>query len=147
MSRQRGFTLLELLVVMVVVAILAAIAVSAYTEQVKKSRRSTAVSEIGQLQLQLERWRAENPCYGRTAPGGSASGCSTFVESGTYPSRMPTDSTTDTYYTLALTGTSMTTTYTLTATLKSNTAQSNDRCGTLTATGNAKPTWAGANCN
>ena len=137
MVRQRGFTLLELLVVMVVVTILAAIAVSAYTEQVKKSRRTEAYNYVAQVQLQLERWRAENPTYCNTG----ATGCTTYTASGTYPT-MPTD----TYYTIAVSSASATT-YTLTATLKSNTAQTNDRCGTLTAVGNSKPTWATAACN
>lgn len=140
MARQRGFTLIELMVVVAVIAVLAILAVSSYQEQVRKSRRANAFNEVGQIQLQLERWRAENPCYGRSAA--TASGCSAtaFTESGTYPV-MPTD----TYYTIALSGTSMLTTYTLTAVPKST--QATDRCATLTANGNAKPTWGNPECN
>jgi type IV pilus assembly protein PilE len=137
MSRQRGFTLIELLIVMVVVSILAAIAVSSYKEQIRKSRRTEAYNYIAQMQLGLERWRAENPCYGQSA----VSPCTTFTASGTYPSTP-----TDTYYTLALSS-ATTTSYTITATPKSGTAQFGDRCGVLTATGNAKPTWATSSCN
>jgi type IV pilus assembly protein PilE len=142
MVRQRGFTLIELMIVVLVIAVLGAIAVSSYSEQIRKGRRTSAYNDVAQVQLQLERWRAENPCYGRTAPGGTASGCSTFTESGTYPV-MPTD----TYYTIALAGTNMPVTYTLTATRKASTAQANDRCGDLTANGNTKPSWGTSSCN
>lgn len=138
MGRQRGFTLIELLVVMLVIAVLAAIAISSYTEQVHKSRRTAAYNDVAQVQLQLERWRAENPCYGQSGVGT----CSTFTASGTYPT-MPTDN----YYTIALTGATATT-YALTATRKAGSAQATDRCGDLSSVGNAKPTWNGdSNCN
>ena len=55
----------------------------------------------------------------------------------------------DTYYTIAfsLVNATSSTTYGLTATPKSGTAQFGDRCGVLTAVGNAKPTWANSDCN
>ena len=75
MRRERGFTLIELLIVILVVAVLAAIAVSSYKEQIRKSRRTEAYNLVAQMQLGLERWRAENPCYGRTGAGS----CTTFI--------------------------------------------------------------------
>jgi len=136
MARQRGFTLIELMIVVAVIAILAVIAVSSYKEQVHKSRRASAYNDIAQLQLQLERWRAENPSYARCSP--------TPCGSGTYPAR-PTNN----YYTypaMTVAGISATaTSYTLTATPQG--AQLGDRCGVLTANGNAKPTWGGTGCN
>lgn len=63
MSTHRGFTLIELMVVVAIVAIIAAIAIPSYNEQVRKSRRADAVSEIGRLQLDQERRRAEGPTY------------------------------------------------------------------------------------
>ncbi|MEO7477965.1 MAG: type IV pilin protein [Lysobacteraceae bacterium] len=140
MTRQRGFTLLELMIVVVVIAILAALAMSSYKYAVRKSRRAEAYNTVGQLQLSLERWRAENPCYGKS--GGS--GCpSTFTASTTYPGdTLPTSS----YYTIALPAANATpTSYSVTATPKG--AQIGDTCGVLTATGNAKPTWATSSCN
>lgn len=156
MSKQRGFTLIELLVVILVIAVLAALAISSYQEQVRKSRRANAVNEVGQVQLQFERWRAENPCYGQSG----ANGCSTFTASGTYPTTTPTDIfPNDAYYKVALSLVNATssTTYTLTATPRSGSAQFGDRCGVLcafppggtaTATcGTNKPLWANADCN
>jgi type IV pilus assembly protein PilE len=137
MRKPYGFTLIELMVVVAVMAILTILAVSSYKESVRKSRRSEAYGDVGQLQLSLERWRSENPCYGLSAVGT----CPTFTASGTYPP-IPTS----TYYTLAINAAAPTS-YTLTATPLPGSAQAGDRCGILTATGKAKATWATASCN
>ena len=144
MVKQRGFTLIELMVVVVVMAILAALAYSSYTKQVSKGRRSDAYNLVGQLQLSLERWRAENPCYGTSA----VSPCPTFTANGTYPdvSAAPYVSTTNKYYTIAI-PTATLTSYSITATPKAGTSQATDVCGTLNATGNTKPQWGTPSCN
>ena len=131
MSRQaaKGFTLIELMVVVAIVGILAAIAVPTYTEQARKGRRADAVRAIGQVQLSLERWRAENPCYGQSGVGT----CPTFTASGTYPSA-PT-ATDSPYYTVQFTSPAPTATgYTITAAPIAGSAQAGDRCGTYTFT-------------
>ena len=137
MRRERGFTLIELLIVILVVAVLAAIAVSSYKEQIRKSRRTEAYNYVAQVQLQLERWRAENPSYADCTP-------TPACRSGFYPSSTQLPLPTSTYYTLALSGAAATT-YTITATPKSS--QLGDRCGNLIATGNAKPLWVTSACN
>lgn len=118
-SKALGFTLLELMIVVVVIAILAALAFPSYMEYIHKGRRSDALRSLGELQLALERWRAENPCYGTS--GGS---CPTFTASGTYPTAPVSD-----YYTIAMSGQTATA-YTITATPKGS--QTGDRCGTYT---------------
>lgn len=73
MSRQKGFTLIELMVVVAIVAILAMIAMPSFTEQIRKSRRSVAMQALSDLQLKQERWRANNITYGSlTDIGGAA---------------------------------------------------------------------------
>ncbi|GAB3747319.1 type IV pilin protein [Lysobacter olei] len=137
MKQASGFTLIELMVVVAIVGILAAIAVPAYTEQVRKSRRAEAVRFVGDMQLALERWRAENPSYANC----SGTGCG----SGTYP--VAPTSTVSPFYTIAI-ATATTSAYSITATPAG--AQSGDRCGVLTlASGvsNGKPQWATASCN
>jgi type IV pilus assembly protein PilE len=63
MRRNRGFTLIELMVVLAVIAIIAAIAVPAFTKQVQRSHRADAVRGVSDLQLRQERWRASNATY------------------------------------------------------------------------------------
>jgi type IV pilus assembly protein PilE len=117
-QRSGGFTLIELMVVVAIVAILAAIAIPAYTEQARKGRRADAVRAIGELQLNLERWRAENPSYAACSPAPCGSG--------TYPVPSTSD-----YYTIQFSNPTATT-YTITAAPKSTSAQAGDRCGTYT---------------
>jgi type IV pilus assembly protein PilE len=142
MSRSRGFTLIELMIVIGVIAIIAIIALPSYQEQVRKGRRAEAARSVGQLQLELERWRAENPSYADCG----APGCG----SGTYPALPVSD-----YYTSAINSADATS-YSVTATPKG--AQTGDRCGNLRATlppsdidGDGdldhKPAWTVATCN
>lgn len=128
--RSSGFTLIELMIVVAVIAILAAIAFPAFNEQVRKSRRSEAASSMGQIQLALERWRADRPSYANSNPAAA-----------NYPNADAFDST---HYDFSLSGQSGTT-YTLTAAPRG--AQSGDRCGNLTSGPTSKPKWATASCN
>jgi type IV pilus assembly protein PilE len=134
-STTKGFTLIELLVVIAVVAIIAAIAVPSYLEQARKGRRADAVRSIGELQLNLERWRAENPSYANCSPAPCGSG--------TYPSAPVSD-----FYTIDfLTVTPTATTYTITATPSGS--HTGDRCGTYTfsmAAGVLTKSAGGSNC-
>ncbi len=133
MRRQSGFTLIELLVVIAIIAIIAAIAIPAYTEQVRKSRRADAARSVGQLQLDLERWRAENPSYAACAP--------TPCGSGAYPVAPLSD-----FYTIQFTTPAATATaYSIRATPSG--VQTGDRCGMLTATRDTKPSWANVACD
>lgn len=130
MRNVRGFTLIELMIVVAIVAIIAAIAIPSYTEQVRKGRRADAARVVGQLQLDLERWRAECPSYANSA-----------CVSGVYPQPPFSE-----YYTTTITAASPTA-YTITSSPKAGTAQAGDRCGALTANRDAKPQWVTASCN
>jgi len=106
-SKIRGFTLIELMVVVAIVAILAAIAIPSFANQVRKSRRSEALTTLQDQQLRLERHRVDNASF------------TTY----TLPSGLDTS-----YYKFTLGGTSATG-YTLTATPQAD--QQKDSCGTL----------------
>jgi type IV pilus assembly protein PilE len=142
---EKGFTLIELMVVVGIVAIIAAIALPSYMEQAAKSRRSDAVRALGQLQMDLERWRAECPTYADVLA------CKDFDNNGTLDpnteGKYPGTPTSD-YYTIAPSGQSATG-YSITATPKG--AQLNDRCGTYTfamASGVlTKTASGGSNCS
>lgn len=83
-SKAKGFTLIELMIVLVVIAIIAAVAIPAYTSQIRKSRRSDAMTALGDLQLRQERYRAENPTYGTVVQVGATASGTSYTSPGGY---------------------------------------------------------------
>ena len=75
MKKDRGFTLIELMVVVIVIAVLAAIALPSYLNQTRKSRRSQVEGAMQQIALLQERFRADCTTYatgfGYTCPVGT----------------------------------------------------------------------------
>jgi type IV pilus assembly protein PilE len=66
-SRQSGFTLIELMVTVVIATILLSIAVPAYTSQVRKSRRTDARTAVLDLAGREERFFSISNNYSQTA--------------------------------------------------------------------------------
>ena len=67
--RQRGFTLIELMIVVAIVAILAAIAYPSYTQYVERARRNDAKAVLLEAAQFMERRFTENRTYvGSTLP-------------------------------------------------------------------------------
>jgi type IV pilus assembly protein PilE len=77
MKKNRGFTLIEMLIVMVVIGILAAIAIPSYQNQLRKSSRAAAQAfmaeiankEIFYLQSQRTYWDCAKTCASFTPIG------------------------------------------------------------------------------
>lgn len=61
--RQRGFTLIDLLIGVAVIGVLSTVAYPAFSSTVSKSRRSDALVALMKLQLAQERHRADHPTY------------------------------------------------------------------------------------
>lgn len=61
--RQQGLTLLELMLVVVIIGILAAAALPSYQRYIIRNAEMEAQSQLGSLQLELERWRTTAMSY------------------------------------------------------------------------------------
>lgn len=109
MKRNRGFTLVELMIVVAIVALLAAIAYPSYTRYVEKARRADGMAALMDAAQRLER------CYTQT---------NTYVGC-TFPDVSP-----DKFYTIKPDPAVTATTFTLTA--KPQGVQKNSPCGTYT---------------
>lgn len=58
--RDRGFTLVELMITVAIAALLVAIAVPGYAAFVERARMQKAMTEINELQMRLHAWRGAN---------------------------------------------------------------------------------------
>ena len=112
----QGFTLIELMITVAIIGIIASIAYPSYQEQVRKTRRANAQSDLVELASFMERYYTENFTY-----VGAAADLP-FDESPKQGNPK--------YYDLDLTPAPTQLAYTLIATAKNS--QSADRCGNLT---------------
>lgn len=125
----RGFTLVELMITVAIVGILAAVAYPSYVESVRKARREDAMAALLDIQMQQEKFRANNPRYTTNlADVGFSSGVSR-----------------DGYYTLAIRAADATR-FTATATPASG-PQADDSCNfSITQNGPVASTDADKRC-
>ena len=132
MKKNRGFTLIEILIVMVVIGILAAIAVPSYNSQLRRGTRSATqalmmdIANKEQFYLQSQRTYLDcaSPCTNLTALGIAA-----------LPSEVSN------FYTLSIAKDDVATppTFTITAIPKAGTRQATDGTLTLNNTGTKTP--------
>lgn len=115
----KGFTLIELMIVVAIIGILATIAYPSYQDQVRKSRRASAMIAVEEVAQAQERNRSLNMAY--TATLTDLTGISSVD--------LANNKTSDDHYTIAITADPVTT-FTVTATAASD--QVNDACETIT---------------
>jgi type IV pilus assembly protein PilE len=128
MKKQKGFTLVELMLVVAIIGILAGIVYPNYQESVKKSRRADAKGALAGLANAMERRFTETGSY-----TGAANTVDDPGDLGTpwvYSAKSPIDGT-ETYYNLSIVAVTDST-YTIAATPVNQ--QQSDKCGTLTLT-------------
>ena len=78
MNKEKGFTLIELMIVVAIVAIIAAIAVPSYQDAVRKGKRADAVAALSRLQLAQEKLRGSCALYANVlSSSATADNCTT----------------------------------------------------------------------
>ena len=119
-TRQKGFTLIEVMIVVAIIGILSAVAYPSYAEYVRRGHRADARAGLLQAQQWLER---------------------ASTATGVYPTALPSNLTwagdPSKRYTIGFAAGNTNAAFTLVATRKAGTAQATDKCGdfTLTNTG------------
>jgi len=77
LKRQRGFTLMEVMITVAIIGILAAIAFPSYQDSLRKSRRTDGKNMLSQAAANMERYYSENNGYCTTANCGTMTVCNT----------------------------------------------------------------------
>ena len=67
--KQRGFTLMELMIVVAIVGILSAIAIPSYQESVRKSRRAEARAQLLEVAQYMQRFYSQNDSFAAAKDG------------------------------------------------------------------------------
>lgn len=120
--KNRGFTLIEIVIVVAIIGLLAAIAIPSYQNQIRKTRRSDGHAALTNIAQRLER------CYTVNGAYNVAAGCDVLSAANTLATGFTTSP--EGNYSISIANTA--TTYTLTATPAGVQARAGDAgCGNL----------------
>ena len=143
MQKQRGFTLIELMIAVAIVGIIAAIAYPSYTKYVQRGYRSEGIAMLTDATARMERYYAQNNSYKAADP--AAIGITALPQDpgSTDPAVYQSSSG---KYQLSFATVATATTYTLQVVPQG--AQANDVCGTLSVdqAGTKKSSKAATEC-
>lgn len=148
MTKQRGMTLIELLIVVAVIGVLAAVAYPAYTNQVERGRRSEGKAVLLKAAQQMERYYTINNCYpsATAACGNAAASAAALTAAGILA--FSADNAATSWYTVSVTVNPQD--FTLTATPVAARGFVDLKCGNLTLSNTGAKAMSGtdtlANC-
>ncbi|MEI7456343.1 MAG: type IV pilin protein [Nitrosomonadales bacterium] len=100
MNKQRGFTLVELMVVVVIVGILSSIAIPSYSNYVKRGKIAEATANLASQRVKMEQYYQDNRTYLNGAACGVVMPVAPAVQYFTIACAAPTANT----YTITATG-------------------------------------------